>query len=152
MQYFTRVFIAIVALFFGSCQPKNTLQNYMANSWQTTYLKIEMPTYQQSDSLQVFEDDFDDDTELIAQSKYHKDGTFLAWFLNKKGEKVSPSEGTWKIIGDSLYVAFFYNHRNMEVSYHITKTKEGFLAKSKYDWDNDGKLDDLLTMKTKQLP
>lgn len=128
------------------------MKEYMVNSWETTYLKIEMPTFEKSDSLEVFEDNFDTNTELIAQSKYNKDGTFSAWFLNQEGEKLTPSDGTWKMVGDSLYVAFFYDNRKMKVSYHITKTKEGFLAKSKYDWDNDGKLDDLLTMKTKKLP
>ena len=39
----------------------------------------------------------------------------------------------------------------MKVSYNIKETDEGFIAKSKYDWDEDGDFDDILTMKTKKI-
>ena len=141
--------IAIFGTFFGACKKEQPLKEYMVNSWETTYLKLEMQTYQKSDSLKVYEDTFDNNPELLAQSIYNADGTFSAWFLNQKGEHVSNSDGTWNVENDSLFVAFFYAGRNMKVSYHITKTDEGFLGKSKYDWDEDGDFDDLLTMKTK---
>ncbi|QTE24160.1 hypothetical protein [Polaribacter cellanae] len=148
------IFFTILIVFgmlFVACKKENPLKKYMAKSWQTTYLKLEMPTYQKSDSLEIYEDKFDDDPEILAQSKYNLDGTFSAWFMNKKGEKTSNSNGKWRVENDSLFVEFFYIDREMKVSYHITKTKEGFLAKSKYDWDKDGDFDDLLTMKTKQI-
>lgn len=145
----------VIIIFFGtvivSCKKEKLLQDYMVDSWQTTYLKIEMPTYEKSDSLEIYEDKFENSPELIAQSTYKKDGTFSAWFLNKKGEKISNSEGKWSAQNDSLNVEFFYNGKSMQVSYHITKTAEGFLGKSLYDWDNDGEFDDLLTMKTKRI-
>ncbi|PQJ80085.1 hypothetical protein [Polaribacter porphyrae] len=133
------------------CSKEKSLKEYMADSWQTIYLKLEMPTYENTDSLNVYEDKFDNNPELIAQSKYNKDGTFNAWFVNRKGEKISDSDGTWSVKNDSLFVEFFYNNRNMKVGYHITKTQEGFLGESKFDWDNDGKFDDFLTMKTKRI-
>ena len=142
-------------LFFGilivACKKEKSLKEYMTDSWQTTYLKLEMPTYEKSDSLEVYEDKFDNNPELIAQSTYNSDGTFNAWFINKKGKKVSDSDGKWNVENDSLFVEFFYNGRNMKVSYHITKTDEGFLGKSTFDWDNDGEFDDFLTMKTKRI-
>lgn len=55
------------------------------------------------------------------------------------------------VVGDSLQVSFFYNNKEMKVSYKITKTEEGFMGESKYDWDNDGVADDFLTMKTKEI-
>jgi hypothetical protein len=145
----------IFILFFGilivACKKEKSLETYMTDSWQTTYLKIEMPTYEKSDSLYVFEDKFDKNPELIAQSKYYKDGTFKAWFINKEGEKISESDGTWSVKNDSLFVDFTYNNRNTKVGYHIEKTEEGFLGKSTFDWDNDGGFDDFLTMKTKRI-
>lgn len=144
-----------IILLFGTlivaCKKEKPLSNYMIDSWQTTYLKIEMPTHEKSDSLEIYEDKFDNNPELIAQSKYNADGTFNAWFINKKGEKISESDGTWSVENDSLFVSFFYNNRAMKVSYHITKTEEGFLGKSTNDWDNDGEFDDFLTMKTKRI-
>lgn len=134
-----------------ACKKEKSLKEYMTDSWQTTYLKIEMPTYEKSDSLEVYEDKFDKNPELVAQSKYNADGTFNAWFINKKGEKVSESDGKWTVENDSLFVEFFYNGRDIKVGYYITKTEEGFLGKSTFDWDNDGTNDDFLTMKTKRI-
>lgn len=144
-----------LAFLFGilivACKKEKTLKEYMTDSWQTTYLKIEMPTYEKSDSLEVYEDKFDNNPDLIAQSKYNEDGTFQAWFVNKTGKKVSESEGKWSVENDSLFVEFFYDDRNMKVGYHVTKTEEGFLSKSNFDWDNDGAHDDFLIMKTKRI-
>lgn len=145
------ILFSFLGMLFFSCTKEKSLNKFMVDSWQTTYLKIEMPTYQKSDSLEIYEDKFDNNPKLIAQSKYNSNGTFSAWFVNNRGEQISKSNGTWNVVGDSLFVAFFYNERNMKVSYKITKTKEGFIGKSKYDWDEDGDFDDLLTMKTKRI-
>lgn len=61
-----------------SCEPELSTKDFMVDSWETTYLKIEMYTVNKTDSLQVYEDKFDDNPELVAQSKYNKDGTFSA--------------------------------------------------------------------------
>ena len=143
--------IVIFGMFFVSCSKEKSLQDYMVNSWQTTYLKIDYKTYQKSDSIHVYEDKFENNPEVVAQSNYKVDGTFTSWFLNRKGEKISPSKGKWSVKNDSLFVEFFYNNRDMKVSYHLTETKEGFAAKSIYDWDEDGEFDDLLIMKTKSV-
>ena len=100
-----------VFLFFGmlfvSCSANKNSKEFMVNSWQTTYLKIEMPTHQKSDSLNVYEDKFENNPELVAQSNYKSDGTFTSWFLNKKGEKISESNVKWQVKEDSLFVQFF---------------------------------------------
>lgn len=141
----------VFGILFVSCQQQKTLKEYMTDSWQTSYLKLEMPTYEKKDTLQIFEEKFDNNPEQIAQSKYNADGTFSAWFVDREGNYTSDSDGKWSIDGDSLRVEFFYDGRNMKVAYHITKTEEGFMGVSKYDWDNDGEYDDLLTMKTKRI-
>lgn len=138
-------------ILFASCEPELSTKDFMVDSWQTTYLKIEMFTAHQSDSLQVYEDKFENNPELVAQSKYNKDGSFSAWFKNRKGENVSKTNGKWNAANDSLFVVFNYQGKDMKVSYLITKTEEGFVGKSKYDWDEDGDFDDLLIMKTKRI-
>lgn len=138
-------------ILFASCEPELSTKDFMVDSWQTTYLKIEMFTAHQSDSLQVYEDKFENNPELVAQSKYNKDGSFSAWFKNRKGENVSKTNGKWNAVNDSLFVVFNYQGKDMKVSYLITKTEEGFVGKSKYDWDEDGDFDDLLIMKTKRI-
>lgn len=141
----------VFGMLFAACSKEKSIKKFMVDSWQTTYLKIEMHTVNNTDSLQVYEDKFENNPELVAQSKYNKDGTFSAWFKNLKGEKISPSEGTWNVINDSLFVEFNYNGRDMKVGCHITATQERFIGKSSYDWDEDGFFDDILTMKTKRI-
>ena len=147
-----KVFLLIVfGMLFASCKKEKSLNDYMINSWQTTYMKIEMPSYLKSDSLNIFEDNFEN-PERIAQSSYNKDGTFTAWFVDKNNSKIrGDSSGKWRIIGDSLFVDFYYGGRDVNVGYYIQRTEEGFKGTSKYDWDEDGEFDDLLVMKTKQI-
>ena len=142
--------LVVFGMFFASCKQNLSTKEFMVDSWETTYLKIEMPTYNKSDSLVIFEDKFDNNPARIAQSKYNADGTFSAWFINK-GEEKGESKGTWNVKSDSLYIAFFYGGRDVKVAYYITKTDEGFLGESKYDWDEDGEIDDTLLMKTKRI-
>lgn len=144
------IFVITFFILFANCKKEsNSLKNFMVNSWETTYLKIEMPTVNKTDSLQVYEDKFENNPNVIAQSKYNSDGTFSAWFINQKQEKQNESSGTWLVKNDSLRIAYFYGGRNLTVTYAIKPNKNGFVGISKYDWDNDGEFDDVLTMKTK---
>lgn len=143
--------LLVFGMLFVSCKKEQTMQEYLTDSWQTSYLKIEMPTASNTDSLSVYEDKFDNNPDRIAQSKYNADGTFSAWFINKEGVKDSESTGTWSVLNDTLHIAYFYLGRNVVVNYKITKTNEGFDAESIYDWDDDGENDDTLLMKTKRI-
>ncbi|MFY0629052.1 MAG: hypothetical protein JXR05_01655 [Flavobacteriaceae bacterium] len=137
---------------FASCKKERSLQEQMTNSWETTYLKIDMPTYLKSDSTNVYEDKFLNNPERRAQSSYNNDGTFSAWFVDRNDKRLGEeSIGKWSIEGDSLLIEYFYGGREVKVGYHIQITEEGFVGTSKYDWDEDGEFDDMLVMKTKKL-
>lgn len=151
MKTYKILILFLFGILLVGCAEEKSLEDFMVGSWQTTHLEIKMPTYQMSDSTYTFVDKFDNNPELIAQSKYNNDGTFSAWFINKEGEKINNSDGTWKVENDSLFVEFFYNNTTTKASYKIEETEEGFVGKSKYDWDDDGEIDDFLTMKTKRL-
>lgn len=151
MKIKTFLFVVLFGILFVSCSQEKSTKEYLIDSWETTYLKIDMPTYKNSDSTVVFEDDFLNNPSRRAQSKYNKDGTFSAWFINQKGEKQGESTGKWKVKNDSLFVEFFYGGRDVKVGYLIEKTTEGFVGKCKYDWDVDGEFDDVLLMKTKRI-
>lgn len=100
-------FILIFGMLFGACKQEESLEKYMAKSWETNYLKIEMPTFENTDSLNVFEDKFDNNPIQVAQSKYNLDGTFTAWFLTNSNQKILETDGTWKC-GWRLFTGFFF--------------------------------------------
>lgn len=143
-------FLAFILIMTG-CKKEETLQDYMVGAWETTYIKIEMPTFQKSDTANVFEDKFENNPSRIVQSNYKEDGTFSTWSLNREKKKYGESKGTWNIKADSLFIEFFYDGRDVKEAYQIQKIENGFQGKSKYDWDNDGEFDDLLLMKTKRI-
>lgn len=147
------IIILVFGMLFASCEKKEpTLKEYMTSSWETTYLKIEMATFKNTENSSVFEDKFGPKANRIAQSEYNADGTFTAWFVDKAGNHLgSTSVGNWDVKGDTLYVDFVYGGKDVKVGYHIERTEEGFKGVSKYDWDDDGEKDDLLTMKTKRI-
>jgi len=149
---YRNVFLLIFSIMLiTACQKKSMDKFDMVNKWQTTYLKVEMPTANKSDSLKVVEDRFDHNPERIAQSQYFMDGTFSAWFLTKEGKQVDRTTGKWSMKKDSLFVDFVYGWKTVTVGYKIIPIENGFKGISKYDWDNDGEYDDLLTMKTKMI-
>lgn len=143
------------AIFCCSCKkektPKNSLKEYMVGSWETTLIKISYETYQKSDSVYVFIDDFSIPNTAKAQSTYKKDGTFIAWFQQADGTKANESNGTWSTKNDSLFIHYFYNNKKVDAAYKINQTKQGFDGTVLNDWDNDGKKDDTLFMKTKKI-
>ena len=143
------IILVVFAMLFASCEP--TLKEYMTNSWQTSYIKIEMPTYQKKDTINVFEDTFENNPPRIAQSQYNADGTFVAWYVTPTGFRLGDTPGTWTAAGDSLFIEYEYNGTLRKVPYHIKRVKEGFEATSKYDWDEDGEYDDILFMRTKRI-
>ena len=110
-------------MLFVGCHLEPSLKEYMTDSWQTAYLKIEMPTFQKSDSTSIFEDTFENNPSIIAQSKYNSDGTFSAWYLNREGNKLDETPGTWRIKGDSLYVEYDYQGKNTKIGYAIQRSK-----------------------------
>lgn len=138
-------------MLFVGCSKEKSLKDYMVNSWETTYLKIEMPTFMKSDSTNVYEDKFLNNPERRARSTYNNDGTFIAWSVNQKDEKSGESKGKWRVENDSLFIEYFYGGRDVKVAYLIERTTEGFIGKNIYDWDEDGEFDDSLLMKTKKI-
>jgi hypothetical protein len=142
---------AIIGMLIVSCNQEKSIKEYMVNSWETVDININMPTFKNADSTFVFKDDFKNNPPRRARSTYKKDGTFTAWYVNQQEEKKGETTGKWSVVNDSLFIEYTAGAKDVKVGYQITKTEEGFIGVSKSDWDEDGKKDDLLTMKTKRL-
>lgn len=140
-----------MAILLLNCETNAELDDYMVGKWQTDYLKINFKTFNQSDTLHVMEDKFDNNPERIAQSEYFKDGTFNAWFLDRGGEQQGLTNGTWKTSNDTLFTSYSYLGKNVKAIYKVKMIEKGFEASSLYDWDNDGEFDDELLMITKRI-
>lgn len=161
----TILYVSFIMLFFFGCKtPKKEtltprkikqkkLNDFMLGSWQTTYLKVEMLTANGTDSTKVYEKDFSKKEDILAQATYHKNGTFLAWYVQPNGKKTGKAQGNWKAVNDSLFITYTVEGRigNFNPIYKIKQTDNGFKATSVYDWDKDGKKDDTLIMKSKRI-
>lgn len=136
----------------NSCNSSSLdLDRFMLSSWQTSYIKITMPTYQSSDTTSIFEDSFQKPGSVVAQSTYHFDKTFEAWYLSPEGKQMNKSFGNWATNGDSLILSYTYNKKEVNISYFIEQRNDEFSGKSISDWDNDGIHDDTLIMRSRKI-
>lgn len=149
IRLFLLCFVVLMLACHSSKEEK--LNDYMVGSWQTSCIKVEMPTAYGKDSLKVFEDDFSKENATLAQSTYKKDGTFSAWYLMPDGKKSGEFNGKWYTKNDSLYIEYMFGGKLSKPAYHIKKTANGFEGNSIYDWDGDGENDDTLLMKSKKI-
>ena len=51
MKTKTLFFLVLFGMLFASCEPDISTKDFMVDSWETTYLKIEMYSVNKSDSL-----------------------------------------------------------------------------------------------------
>lgn len=143
--------LIFIGILFASCEQKPSLKDQMVDSWETTYVKIEMKTFQEGESTHVFEDNFNNNPPRRARSHYKEDGTYISWYVTPTGEILGENPGIWSVFGDSLYIEYNYEGENIKIAYHIAMNENGFDGRSMHDWDNDGEYDDLLMMKTKRI-
>lgn len=142
---------SVFALLSTACAPKSDLQDYMLATWETSYIKIVMLPEVDTLQAQIYEDDFSNPQSPRAQSTYHNDGSFEAWYLMPDGKKTGQTTGKWSCKKDSLYVSYSYNNRRIEAAYAVTRTPKGFQAVSIYDWNNNGVASDTLYMHALKL-
>lgn len=145
------VAILVLLLVVFSCKKESELHKYMINKWQTTHIKIVMPTYTNSDSTSVNKEDFTSKMATVPQSEYYKDGTYKSWYLSPNGGRIGEISGNWSADDTNLYLDYTFADNPVHVSYKVTKTNEGFKAVSINDWDFDGVKDDTLHMKAKYI-
>lgn len=134
----------------SACKTEFNLKKYMVGSWETTYIKV-ITTKNKLDETQVYEDDFKKPQSVKAQSTYYDNGSFKAWYIMPNGEKKGETLGKWQCANDTLKVNYKYNGRTIKAKYKVEKTKNGFKAKSIYDWNNNGIANDTLYMKSKKI-
>lgn len=153
MRVFILFFTLIFSVFFKQCNKlsKPHLDEFMIGSWQTSYIKIKMPTHNGSDTISVYEDSFVTKNAYRAQSTYHDDKTFDAWYLSPKGEQRGKTTGEWTTKGDSLVISYTNNEEYIEVTYFIKQLGNAFSGRSISDWDNDEVEDDTLIMRGNRI-
>lgn len=146
--------VLLMVLLSGCTAPeKESLKEYVVGSWETAYMKVVIPTLNNTDSVSVLEYDYNKLELGKTKTNYLKDGTFVSWFQLSNGEKAGNVKGKWTTKKDTLLLDFYTLGKQIQVKvgYLITKTPEGFNGKSIYDYDKDGKLDDTLFVKEKRI-
>lgn len=130
----------------------------MTGKWESSYLKLELPTFQKKDTLIEYDIDFQnpDDPRAKQQGKsysLHKaDGTFETWQEKNGRPTGKKGTGTWRVTKDSLYYSFNQNTASVEVPFGLAKIEDGYAMTGLQDRDGDGEKDDTFYLETVRVP
>ena len=136
------------------------MQRYLVGNWETVFVKLEMPSYMNKDTIVEYDIDFanPDDPRAQTQGKpmtsFNLDGTFTTWAeLNNRatGRKTSAK---WRATKDSLFYDIMDSKTNKSftVSFGLEKIEDGYATKRLVDQDRDGAIDDMIYIETVRLP
>ncbi|MEI6865476.1 hypothetical protein [Flavicella sp.] len=151
------VLIAVVSVSCASEDEK--MVKYLTGNWETVYLKFELPTYQNRDTLVVYDIDFANPDDPRAQQRgksfttYNSDGTFKSWAEKNNLPFGRRTEGKWRATKDSLFWDFEQRSgKVLTVSFGLKQIENGYAITGLQDVDNDGKKDDTVYLETVRLP
>lgn len=113
--------------------------------WEIDQLKINMKTYQNSDSTQVVEVSGKNWEEKMKvrniQTYFNADGTYHSLHRNLQDSTIYDPAGTWKILGDSLIIQDTIPQRiTYKFKFKVDKSVVEYWGTQ--DFDQDGKVDD----------
>lgn len=148
-----------VAVTLVSCATEEEkMTRYMTGKWESTYLKLEMPSYQKKDTLIKYDIDYlnPEDPRAKQQGKsysLHKaDGTFETW-QEKNGRPVgNKGTGNWRVTKDSLIYSFEQGGQSIVVPFGLKKIEDGYIMTGLQDRDGDGEIDDTFILETVRVP
>ncbi len=150
------LFLLVVLSSCASDEEKMT--QYMSGKWKTTFLSLEMPTYQNRDTLVAYNIDFlnPDDAEAKAlgdtYTLHNADGSFKTWQSKRGIPSRTLSKGKWRVTLDSLFYTFVSRDRETTVSFGLKKIEDGFSIEILQDRDKDGVKDDTYYSETVRVP
>ena len=150
------LFLLVVLCSCASEEEKMT--QYMSGKWKTTFLSLEMPTYQNRDTLVAYNIDFlnpDDAEAKVLGDTYtlhNVDGSFKTWQSKRGIPSRTLSMGKWRVTLDSLFYTFASRDRETTVSFGLKKIEDGFSIEVLQDRDKDGVKDDTYYSETVRVP
>lgn len=153
------VFLLIVQLFFSCEGKKNETKDLLTGAWQNTYMKIEMNSYKDKDTLSILEvDESNWEKKMGIKSIttcYKADGTYNSEHRNLQDSIVYNPAGKWEIIGDSLFMRDTFPEAGLNYKYKLSISKKGDKVTAEFwgieDFDQDGKKDDVYYGKQKKI-
>ena len=123
------------------------LAKNLVGEWRNIHLKLDMQTFRNSDSNYVFEVSEQDWEKKMnirpIRTFYREDGTYNSLHLNLRDSVVYNPAGTWKVVGDSLFMQDTFPVRAEVYRYKLRITNKLAEFTGVEDGDRDGKKDDL---------
>lgn len=127
-------------------QINQELSAKLVGEWRSVELKIDMPSYKNSDSLVVFnvkENNWESRFNIRPIRTFYKpDGTYFSHHFNLKDSLIFSPAGKWMIVGDSLHMIDTFPQRGEVYRYKIIFKNNCMELLSLEDCDKDGKADD----------
>ena len=149
-----RLIIFFALCLFFSCQndsnrdnnsiPENpSIHDQLLGTWEVKLLKIEVDTYQGTDSSFVFEVSEEYWEEIYKVKPFRtffaQDSTFRTTRKNLQGLPMGEDRGLWRAFGDTLMLL----QPNATLQYKVSISKGQAIWAGLVDWDMDGVEDDV---------
>ena len=152
--------VMLLASAFVSCMGKKeeikpSLSQQIIGEWQNTYLKVEMPTSNNTRSLEVLEvtpQNWEKKMKIQPiRTIFNKNRTYHSEHRNLKGTLIYNPAGIWSIKGDTITMMDTYPIQGKCFKYKIAINGDCVEFWGKEDFDADGVKDDMYYGKQKKL-
>ena len=137
----------------SSKERKNTLSGQLVGEWRNVYMKVEMYTYNNTDSLKTMEVT-EANWEKILNIKtirtlYKENGSYNSEHKNLQDSIIYNPAGKWSIVGDTLIMTDTFPKKGLNYKYKLEIKENNGVNKEIIaeffgveDFDQDGKIDD----------
>lgn len=134
---------------------KPSLSQQIIGEWQNSYLKVEMPTSNNTNVLDILEvtpQNWEKKMKLLPiHTFFNKNRTYHSEHRNLKGTLIYNPAGIWSLKGDTLMMMDTYPIRGKCYKYKIAIDGNNIEFWGKEDFDADGVKDDLYYGKQTKL-
>ena len=147
-------FICILLLFScsGNKQKENiqeenrSISGQLIGTWTNTYMKVDMHTFNNSDStkvLEVNENNWEEKMKIqVIRTFFRANGTYNSEHRNLKDSIVYNPAGNWSIVNDSLLMTDTFPQAGLSYKFKLAIKDSTAEFWGLEDFDQDGKKDD----------
>lgn len=144
--------LLVFVLFMSACteqielRKNKELSEQLLGEWSTVALKLTMHSYNNRDTLYVFEvkeEEWEQKMNILPiRTTYKADGTYASEHRSLQDKIIYTPAGTWFVLGDTLVVRDTFPEPGLAYKYKITLKSDSLILTGLEDCDRDGVADD----------